>query len=114
MADKFNTANTWKPPYRMRKFPMTNTAGNQVINGLKSQNGQYKLSLNAAGNLCINIITGTSETELKTLAETSGQGKKLVMKKDGLVILNSAGTEIWTSKTAGDNGAYLAVEIMEM
>lgn len=109
MAERFNVANTWTPPYRMRKFPMTNTAGNQVITSLKSHNGQYELTLNPAGNLCVNNITNPSET--KTLAETTGQGKKLVMKKDGsLVILNSAGTEIWTSKTAGDNGAYLAVE----
>jgi hypothetical protein len=73
-----------------------------------SDNGQYRLDMQADGNL---VLYQTSDNAPLWASQTAGRGgTHAVMQSDGnLVVYGDAGA-VWASQTAGNPGATLAVQ----
>lgn len=110
VEERFNVTNTWKPPYRLRMYPQTNTVANQEIKNITSINGQYRLTMKSDGNLCLYNISGGGEQEVWSSKTAGKGGVRCVMQRNGnLVIQDNGGREVWSTKTQGNYGAYLSV-----
>ncbi len=73
---------------------------------ITSPDEQYRLSMQADGNLVVYNSVGTGVWETGTIAS----GSYLAMQADGnLVVYNASGAPLWASNTAGNPGAYLVL-----
>jgi hypothetical protein len=74
---------------------------------LPSANGQYRLTLQADGNLVKYNSSGTAIWSSGTM----GMGvTALDMQSDGNLVLYSGATPVWASNTTGNPGAHLSLQ----
>ena len=79
-----------------------------VRNALVSADGNYKLEVNASGNLCL-VHTPNSQTIWS--ANTEGENNKAVLEKEGnLAVYNTKGKALWSSGTGSDSGVKLNLQ----
>ena len=90
----------WRGNFRMLPGQTLTPTTPQIF----SKNGQYKLTMQADGNL----VEYRPDGEVLFSPNVFGRGNRAVMQRDGnLVVYNSQGRPLWASDTAGYNGAFL-------